>query len=149
MSDPRKEIHALMRGLALRTGLTQQSIAKEMSDFWHPTGNCGNDFDTADLSRKMNGTRQWAIADLIALQMLAGSSRVSDAISAMVRPDTSPDTSPLSILHHARRLVKEGGEAAGALLSLGEDGSVTDALSELIDIREAVSAAIRDLEGDA
>ena len=148
MADPRAHIHTLMRGIVLTAyNGVQQDAAKAMGDFWHPLGNCGNDFNTADLSRKMSGTRRWAFDDIMALQALAGTRRVSDAIGRFGVSEVAPAVQPAQV--HAQRLIKESGEAVSALVALINGGDAGVTLSELIDIREAVNAAIRDIEGDA
>ncbi|ETX26688.1 hypothetical protein [Roseivivax isoporae] len=143
MSDPRATVHALMRGLVTRHFPTQQSAAKEMADFWHPTGNAGDDFDTAALSRKMNGTREWTTSDVIALSAIAGSDRV---VVAMRQALPERAGSPVSALQHARRLIKEGGEGTAALLAVSEGGCPHQARAELVDILDTVKAALRDLD---
>lgn len=145
MADPRANIHALMRGLVARYFPSQQSAAKEMADFWHPTGNAGDDYDTADLSRKMNGSRQWTVNDVIALQSIAGSTRVTDAM-AEGRKAGKPQRDPLTALQHARALVHENGEGVEALMALHDGGSRADARAELVDIVETAQRAIDDLD---
>jgi len=143
MADPRAQVHALMRGLVTRHFPNQQSAAKEIADFWHPTGDCGDVFDTADLSRKMNGSRTWSYTDIIALQAITGSRRVSDAIGAVGQEaGGSKAGDAVTILQHARALIKEGGEGASALVALEDGGSPEAARSELLDIIEAAQAAI-------
>lgn len=143
MADPRAQIHTLMRSLVNRHFPKQANAAKEMADFWHPTGDAGEDYDTADLSRKMNGSRQWTVADVMALQAITGSTRVTDAMRG-ARQAEAP-ANPLSSLQHARCLIKESSEGASALMAVSEGGCCGEALAELQDIREAADAAIRDL----
>jgi hypothetical protein len=148
MADPRAHIHTLMRGIVLTAyNGVQQDAAKAMGDFWHPLGNCGNDFNTADLSRKMSGTRRWAYDDIMALQALAGTRRVSDAMGRVAATEVTPPAQPVQ--DHAQRLIKESSEAVSALIAMINGGSADVTLSELIDIQEAVAAAIRDLGGEA
>jgi hypothetical protein len=138
-----------MRGLVRRCFPNQQSAAKEIADFWHPTGDCGDDFETADLSRKMNGTRKWALEDAIALEAISGSTRISDAMHRIahgVETEAHPD--PISVLAHASKLIKEGGEGATALMALAEGGCVDKARAEVIDIIEAAQAVLDTLDGD-
>ncbi|WP_370286973.1 hypothetical protein [Pseudooceanicola nanhaiensis] len=143
MADPRAQVHALMRGLVTRHFPSQQSAAKEMGDFWHPTGDCGDGFDTADLSRKMNGSRTWTFTDIIALQAITGSTRVTDAMAAVGQDAGGPKAGDaVTILQHARALIKEGSEGASALVALEDGGSLDEAVSELLDIIEVAQAAI-------
>ncbi|MEO1108281.1 MAG: hypothetical protein AAFX90_10195 [Pseudomonadota bacterium] len=143
MADPRAQIHALMRGLINKHFPTQQSAAKEMADFWHPTGDCGSTFDTADLSRKMNGTRQWTYCDVIAAQALTGSKRITQTMESARQAEAPIDA--LSNLQHCKALLKESNEGATALMDLEEGGCREEAVAELLDIKEAVDAALRDL----
>lgn len=151
MADPRAQVHALMRSLVTRHFPSQQSAAKEMADFWHPTGDCGDAFDTADLSRKMNGSRSWTYTDIMALQAITGSTRVTDSMAAVGQDaGGSKAGDAVTILQHARALIKEGGEGASALVALEDGGSPEAARSELLDIVEVAEAAIAaiDQRGD-
>lgn len=49
-------------------------------------------------------------------------------------------------LHHATRLIRESAEGTTALMALSTGGSRADARRELVDIRNAVDAAILDLD---
>ena len=140
MADARRTVHAIMRGLVTSHFPTQQSAAKEMADFHAGPGGAGDHFDPADLSRKMNGTRSWTIGDVIALQALTGTDRIS---VAMV-PDLSDPTpeGAVSVLAHAGRLVKEAGEGTSALLAASEGGCRHEARAELLDIVAAAQAAL-------
>lgn len=144
MADPRATVHALMRGLVNRHFKTQQSAAKEIADYWHPMGNCGDDYDTADLSRKMNGSRRWTTDDVMALAAITGSNRVTDAMRGA--GEATGPCNTLSALSHARNIVKEHGEGIAALISFSEGGCAEKARAELLDIREVVVAALRDID---
>ncbi|WP_299945302.1 hypothetical protein [uncultured Ruegeria sp.] len=143
MADPRAQIHALMRGLINRHFPTQQSAAKEIADFWHPTGDCGDSYDTADLSRKMNGSRQWTACDVMAVQAIAGSRRVTDVMEAARQADAPVDT--ISNLQLCKSLLKESSEGASAMMELEEGGCKEKAVSELLDMKEVVDAALKSL----
>lgn len=140
MADPRSQIHALMRGMVKRHFGTAQSAAKEMADYWHPTGNAGNDFDTADLSRKMNGSRRWTIEDAIALSALTGSRRIIEVQEAVLKGDEAPECK-LSLLAHASDLVKEHGEGLTSLIEASEGGCLDEADAQLTDIIESATRA--------
>lgn len=143
MADPRAQIHALMRGLINKHFPTQQSAAKEMADFWHATGDCGDAYDTADLSRKMNGSRQWSVCDVIAVQSITGSHRVTDAMENARQAEAPVDT--LSNLQLCRSLLKESSEGASAMMDLEEGGCKEQAISELLDMKEVAETALRHL----
>ena len=147
MPDARRTVHAMMRGLVASHFPTQQSAAKEMADFHAGPGGAGDHFDPADLSRKMNGTRSWTIGDVIALQALTGTDRIS---VAMV-PDLSDPTpeGAVSVLAHAGRLVKEAGEGTSALMAVTEGGCRDKARAELLDIIAVAEAGLRALDVDA
>lgn len=151
MPNPQAQIHTLMRGIVRRSFPQgqggQQSAAKEIADFWSPTGDCGDHYDTADLSRKMNGTRRWTIEDAIALEAISGSTRVTDAMRQIAHGEEAVATNHLATLEHAAKLIKESGEGATALMALETGGDVQKARNELIDIVEAAQAALAELEG--
>lgn len=52
----------------------------------------------------------------------------------------------LAPLQHARRLIAEGAEGQAALMALAEGGCPHEARRELVDIRDAVDAAISDID---
>ncbi|WP_373354098.1 hypothetical protein [Pseudoroseicyclus sp. CXY001] len=141
MPDPRQSIHALLRGLVLRLG-KQDAAAKMMADYWSETGSAAV-WDAGDLSRKMHGTRRWTIDDMLALQALTGSTAVTDLVCELGQVTSSAPG--LSGIQHATRLIKEHGEASVALL---EGGDAALQLKELIDLRDAVAAAIGDLQAE-
>ena len=140
MPDARRTVHAMMRGLVASHFPTQQSAAKEIADFFAGPGGAGDQFDPADLSRKMNGTRQWTLNDAIALQALSGTDRISQAIAPEVAE--APPRETVSLLAHAGRLVKEAGEGTSALLAASEGGCRHEARAELLDIVAAAEAAL-------
>lgn len=58
---------------------------------------------------------------------------------------SAQEGSPLETVEHLARIAKESAEGVGALARLEHGGSRADAHRELVDIKEAVDAAIRDL----
>ena len=137
----------MMRGLVASHFPTQQSAAKEIADFFAGPGGAGDHFDPADLSRKMNGTRQWTLNDAIALQALSGTDRISQAIAPEVAEAAPRET--VSLLAHAGRLVKEAGEGTSALMAVTEGGCRDKARAELLDIIAVAEAGLRALDVDA
>ena len=137
MGDPRQRVHVLMRGLVKRFG-KQEVAAKEMADYWHPTGQAET-WDTADLSRKMSGSRRWTYDDILALQALTGSTSVTEAMCEEADRNEAPR---MSSLQHASRIIKENAEAVTELM----DGKCPERQRrELIEAREVIDAALRDL----
>lgn len=144
MADPRMQVHILLRSMVNKCFETQTCAAKEVADFWHPLGNAGDSYNTADLSLKMSGSRQWTTGDVMALQAITGSQRVTDAM-ARVGQAVAPVCS-LSSLQHAHKLIREASLGTSALLDVSEGGSRAEAIAELQDLIEAAQAAKRDME---
>ncbi|SDE90722.1 hypothetical protein [Limimaricola pyoseonensis] len=147
MPDSRSYLHTLMRGAVRKHFPKQACAALEIAEYW---GGIGATVDYAAFSRKMNGTREWALADAVAIYHLTGSQRILDAIKAEGSDDQPTD--PSALLNLAADLIKEGGEGSAALIEAGQGGCLTVAEAQLIDIAEAAAralAAVRSLRGAA
>lgn len=150
MADPRAKIHARMRGMVKRHFDNAQQAAKEMADFWHPTGNAGDDFETSDLSRKMSGSRRWTLDDAVALMSITGSRAVIEVMEEALKGEKAPQEAQ-SLLACAYELVKEHGEGLTALMQANEGGCLEEADVQLTDIIEAATharAAVRAKRAD-
>ena len=115
MADERAYFHSLMRGMVKKHYPNKQNCAaREIAEFW-----AGHDLDDSEVdyggfSRKMNGSREWSINDLLALTSITGSQRVVQAINRRDRDETGAADS-VHIL--AARAAKESGEGIEAALS--------------------------------
>jgi hypothetical protein len=149
MPDIRRTLHALIRGLVKNNFTDQQSAAFEIADYWSGPEGPGPRFDTSALCRKMSGSREWTISDVVALEALTGSTRVTDAMRSINCAASTADGAHLSAILHAQAVIKEGGEGANALLSLADGGDPDQAIAELMDIIEACQAAISDIQRES
>ena len=93
----------------------------------------------------MNGTRRWTVDDVIAIQAIAGTDRVSQ----MMVPRNAAACSKLSLLDHASVLIKEGGEGVAALISAAEGGDTAKVRAELLDIVQAAQSAVADIDAES
>jgi|GEM_PF-3506334 len=148
MSNRRSKLSALMRGMIERTYPGKHGLAAAEMESWI----AGHEVeleqaDKGAFSRKFHGSRDWSYLDVMAMQTLAGSSRINDAFTDDVQ--ASP-ASTLSTLQHASHLLKESGEAVNALMTLESgDGDISKTRAELIEAREAINLALASLEAKA
>ena len=148
MSNRKEKLHALMRGMIERSFPGKHGLAAAEVESWISGKEVQlEQADKGAFSRKFHGSRDWSFLDVLAMQSLAGSTRITDAFEDEV--EASPaDT--LSTLQHASHLLKESGEAVNALMSLESgDGDISETRAELIEAREAVEMALASLNAKA
>lgn len=137
MTD-RDTIHAILCGLVARLG--QTSAAYAIQAF---TG--ADKPDHAALSRKVNGTRSWAIDDLLALQAAAESSAVTDYLC-----DSKPSRpAPGSLYEAMAEASREGGEGMAAVARYADSLSPvhrSNAIKEIREHRESLDGLLDHLE---
>lgn len=141
MRDERAFFHALMRGLVARHFPKQANAALEIADLW------GGEVDHGGFSRKMNGSREWALSDAVALMRITGSRRIAEAMLDVLEEHEAPTGSPTAL---AGRAAKEAGEAVAAALALGDPAEIQ---RECMEAEEAfrmirLGAAAREAHGD-
>lgn len=135
----RKTIHLMLCGLVENIG--QTSAALYIQAF---TGS--EKPDHAALSRKMHGTRAWAIDDMLALQAATKSSAITDYLH-----DTKPTRpAPESLYEAMAEASREGGEGMAAVARYADSLSTehrSSAIKEIREHRASLDGLLDHLEG--
>lgn len=128
MSD-RLAIHAIMCGMVGRVGQTAAAHAiQAFTDADCP--------DYGGLSRKVNGSRAWAIDDMLALQQACKGAPITDYLVER-RPTSAKPASLFAAMAEASR---EGGEGMAAVARYAESLSAEDRASAIKEVREGRNA---------
>ena len=147
MANTRLAMNALMRGLVKRHYPDKQNVAaREIQSFIEGREVRLEDTDIGGFSRKMNGTREWTMMDVVAIQALTNSTRITDAIDEDHVPST--DEKLTSLLQLASHLVKESGEGVAAVMDIENGGCREEARVQLLDIRDALNRVLSALDAE-
>lgn len=140
MVNPRLTITAHMSALIERVFGCYDAAAETLNARW------GRGASKSTISRKIAGSMEWTILDLIAFEDAAGSYPITRMLARRIDGGVKPSTDGYA---DAGCISKEAGEAVQALLSATQSacaGERADAVKELNDVKEAVEAAIARLE---
>lgn len=138
--NPRPIITAHMSALIDRVFGCYDAAAETLNARW------GRGASKSTISRKIAGSMEWTVLDVIAFEDAAGSYPITRFLARRVDGAVKPSSGGYE---DAGCISKEAGEAVQALLSATQSacaGERADAIKELHDVEEAVKAAIARLE---
>jgi hypothetical protein len=140
MPDPRTTITAHMKSLITGFFGCYDAAAETCNARW------GGGASKGTISRKIAGSYEWTIADVIALEDAAGRYPITRMLARRVDGTHRPSGNGYE---DAGSISKEAGEAVQALLSATQSacaGERAQAIKELTDVKDAADAAIARLE---
>ncbi|WP_157968855.1 hypothetical protein [Tropicimonas sp. IMCC34011] len=148
MSNRRSKLEALMRGMVERSFERKHGLAAAEMESWASGTEVSLEAaDKGAFSRKFHGSRDWSFLDVMALQELSGSTRITDAFLA---DSPSNPERVLPTLQQATNLLRESGEAVAEMMALESGtGSVSKTRAELLEAREEIDKALASLDAMA
>ena len=138
-----RTLTALMQGLISGTFGCLDAAAETLNARW------GRGASKGTLSRKLSGSLDWTLADVIALEDAAGRYPVTRMLAR--RLEGARTGVERSALDHAGSISKEAGEAVAAILSATQSadaGDLAQAIKEIEDVERAVREARARLDAD-
>lgn len=144
-----RQFNAVMRAAVNKHfGGDVDAVAATFSAFWEKGTSKGT------ISRKMNGSLEWTVADMIAMEGATGDHVLTKFLARRLRPADAEEDGA-SIVDLVGSASKEGGEGVAAALASIAASSGGDRAVALREVREAIDAfrrlesAIRAMDEDA
>lgn len=144
MSDPKSVTGAMMRALVTGAFGCLDAAVATIDARW------GLGCSKGTLSRKMSGSLDWTIADVLALEDAAGRYPVTQHLA---RRMGAAEPGPVSLVEAAGLISRECGEAVSAILAAQMSAKASDRaealreISEAIEVLDAARAALQAGEG--
>lgn len=134
MSDQIANISAVMRSLAERFGCLD-AVAETIA------ARRGRSVSKGTISQKLNGSLDWTLADMIALEDAFGVHPVTRLIAR--RLNDKPEAAAENLLTAGAEMAKEGGEAIAAVLAAQASACCHDEARAICEIDEGIAAMMR------
>ncbi|MER5171611.1 hypothetical protein [Thioclava kandeliae] len=135
MNATLETIHKIMRNMRAQIG-TQEAAVAAIEAYG------GRGAHLSLLSRKIHGSAEWTIADMMAFQSATGSTALTDYLIAEISEGMKGKTirQAVNILAQSAVCSKECGEAISAAITCddGDDEATSDALVEIAEARAAL-----------
>ncbi|WP_291733654.1 hypothetical protein [Leisingera sp. F5] len=144
MADQRAYLHTLVRGIVAKHFPGKQNCAaREIAEFWAGRELEDHEVDYGGFSRKMKGSREFSLNDVVALMSITGSRRIITVLQQMQDQMQAP-LEPREAL--AAAAAKEAGEAVAAAIGTHDNSIVAkkagDAEAAFRRIREQAEAVL-------
>jgi hypothetical protein len=131
MPDLRKIVRANMKSLVDWFGC-YDAVAETFNARW------GGGASKGTVSKKVSGTLDWTVADVIALEDASGRYPVTRMLAR--RLEDRPAISTGCLLMDGSSIAKESGEAISAILAAEQSSSADDRAQAITEIDEAIYA---------
>lgn len=114
MADQRSYLHALVRGIVAKHFPNKQNCAaREIAEYWAGRELEDQEVNFGGFSRKMNGSLEFSLNDVVALMAITGSRRIVTVLDQM-QEQAQACLEPRDAL--AASAAKEAGEAVAAAI---------------------------------
>jgi hypothetical protein len=137
LPDLHRQLRAAMAALIDGTYGCYDAAAATMAARW------GGPVAPSTLSRKMTGSLDWTVADVVALEDAAGRYPVTTILARRLAADAGA-AAPLSLVCQAGLISREAGEAVAAIIqadqSAGADAGADAGAEALVQVDEALEA---------
>lgn len=145
MPDFRKIVRANMRSLVDWFGC-YDAVAETFNARWGVVSGAGG-ASKGTISKKVTGTLEWTVADVIALEDAAGRYPITRMMAR--RLELRPLSDGGSLLMDGSSIAKESGEAISAILAAEQSTCAdqkADAIAEILEARAALDRCLSRLE---
>lgn len=134
MTDQIANIRAVMRSLASRFGCLD-AVAETIA------ARIGRSVSKSTISQKLNGSLDWTLTDMIALEDAMGAHPVTRLIAR--RLNDQPEAAAENLLNAGADVAKESGEAIAAILAAQASAGSLENARAVCEIDEAIEALTR------